>query len=465
MNAPKGQNKGKIKGLSTAKMVVPIAVILVVMHSIVVGTIFMTNRATSELSETMNVYFEYISDATDLQAGTSMLSETSMSFVLNPVLGPGVPNIGPLSAFCGEIRENARRGDDVMARFEKHNLNEKYKLEAELMRKLDIACESANSLVQLQAQAIRLVLDVYPAPPTSSLEGLPTYNLTEEERALPAQEKQEKAIAILTSAEYSRCKQAINENITFCNNFFRREMQAKSDAQLAEIRVTRVMLWVVTFSVIGILVITFGLMIRMLVTPLRTFVRRVDEGDSARENRGLVEVKLLARSYNELLAKKDSYEKALRSVAETDALTNLPNRYFFEQYMLKTEEEDVSVALFLFDVNYLKVTNDKDGHLAGDALLQRTAKCLSTCFEKFGECKCFRIGGDEFATIVKNCSREDIDEALALLYEEQEKNGVNLSVGYVYTDSAKSSSMWELFNEADRRMYENKKEIHAGSDR
>ena len=463
-NEPKVKIKGKIKGLTAANVVVPIAVILVIMHSLVVGSIFMTNRAMSELSDTMNVYFEYISDVTDLQAGVSTLSETSLAFALTPAVGnPKTLNINQLKAYCGEITGNARRGEDIRVRFEEHNFSDKYKLAPEYMKRIDTACENAEFLFNIQAHAINLILEVYPAP--SDFEGIPGYTLSEEEKALENDAKLNMALGLLTSRDYSVKKGSINSDVSFCNDFFKREMQLKSDEQLERIRLTRVLLWVTTFSVIGILTITFALLLRMLVSPLRSFVRRVDNGDSARENKGLVEVRLLARSYNELLEKKDSYEKALRSVAETDALTNLPNRYYFEQYMLQTEEEEVSVALFLFDVNYLKVTNDKEGHLAGDSLLQRTAKCLSACFERFGDSKSFRIGGDEFATIVKNCAPEDIYSTLAILNEEQKKNGVSLSVGYVFTENAKSGSMWELFNEADRRMYKHKSEMHARADK
>ena len=39
--------------------------------------------------------------------------------------------------------------------------------------------------------------------------------------------------------------------------------------------------------------------------------------------------------------------------AETDALTNLPNRYRFEQYLVEAQDSGSSMAVMLFDVNFL----------------------------------------------------------------------------------------------------------------
>ena len=95
----------------------------------------------------------------------------------------------------------------------------------------------------------------------------------------------------------------------------------------------------------------------------------------------------MASAYNNLEKRRE----ALRSVAETDTLTNLPNRYRFEKYILSAGDSGYSLAILMFDINYLKETNDTLGHSAGDELIQKVAHCISSCF---GE-NSFRIGGDE----------------------------------------------------------------------
>ncbi len=89
--------------------------------------------------------------------------------------------------------------------------------------------------------------------------------------------------------------------------------------------------------------------------------------------------------------------------AETDSLTQLPNRHAFErelalqQSLVDQGARDDSL-LAIFDVNGLKLVNDAQGHLAGDALLRRVADALRGQLRRQQD-QVFRIGGDEFALL------------------------------------------------------------------
>lgn len=92
-----------------------------------------------------------------------------------------------------------------------------------------------------------------------------------------------------------------------------------------------------------------------------------------------------------------------RRQAETDALTQLPNRHVFErelalQLSLISHGARSDSLLALFDVNGLKRVNDVKGHLAGDELLQLVSERLRTQLRRHQD-KIYRIGGDEFALI------------------------------------------------------------------
>ena len=84
--------------------------------------------------------------------------------------------------------------------------------------------------------------------------------------------------------------------------------------------------------------------------------------------------------------------------AFTDALTGLANRAAFNKAldMLKCDVPG-DWALFVLDLDNLKVINDTFGHQAGDCLLQIAG-------ERFADAvspnPVFRIGGDEFAAII-----------------------------------------------------------------
>ncbi|MBP5466359.1 MAG: GGDEF domain-containing protein, partial [Clostridia bacterium] len=169
------------------------------------------------------------------------------------------------------------------------------------------------------------------------------------------------------------------------------------------------------------------------------------------------EVRTVAGAYNEVHKRRDALDAILRSAAETDALTGVQNRYCYEQYLLELSESDCSGAVFLFDINFLKQTNDTKGHEAGDNLIRAVAECIVDCFGK----DCFRLGGDEFAAIVKNCTHESVAEMIKRFESETKKRNVSVSFGWAYTYRIANTNLKFLMNEADQKMYEQKKRIHG----
>lgn len=100
----------------------------------------------------------------------------------------------------------------------------------------------------------------------------------------------------------------------------------------------------------------------------------------------------------------------LRSLADTDSLTELPNRRAFDQ-RLAAEAEAASVAtrplsLLLVDLDNFKQLNDSAGHHAGDVALQRVASVIAGTIRR--EDWAARYGGDEFAVLLPDSG---IDEA------------------------------------------------------
>jgi GGDEF domain-containing protein len=92
----------------------------------------------------------------------------------------------------------------------------------------------------------------------------------------------------------------------------------------------------------------------------------------------------------------------------TDVLTGLPNR---RALMEALDEVDGAVTLALFDLNGFKRYNDRLGHAAGDALLQRLGGRLQAAVA--GDGTAYRLGGDELCVLVKNADLlADCDAAL-----------------------------------------------------
>ena len=115
-------------------------------------------------------------------------------------------------------------------------------------------------------------------------------------------------------------------------------------------------------------------------------------------------------------------ERNLSWLAEHDSLTGMYNRRRFQAQLDSTIAEAVinssHGALLFMDLDQFKDVNDSSGHQAGDILLKEVAACVSEIVPE--EDLVARIGGDEFAIIIKGCGET---AAIALARDIQARLG------------------------------------------
>lgn len=159
-----------------------------------------------------------------------------------------------------------------------------------------------------------------------------------------------------------------------------------------------------------------------------------------------------------------------RKLAFTDELTKLYNRTAFnkdinERFMkVEIEYKVIPTVLFMFDLNDLKKCNDNFGHEYGDCYITMVSNVIKEVFGTDG--KCYRIGGDEFCSIMDYTSREDIEnkynrfvEAIQKKNEQEFVVPVSVAVGYAIYDPNIDKSLEETLKRADAMMYQNKQKI------
>ncbi len=154
---------------------------------------------------------------------------------------------------------------------------------------------------------------------------------------------------------------------------------------------------------------------------------------------------------------------AARNKVNLDALTGVKNKNAYnesEESLNKAIKEypDVRFAIAVFDINDLKLTNDKYGHSAGDELIRQGCKMICHIF---AHSPVFRIGGDEFVCIAKDSDYENIDSLMEQFYKE---NLVNMEDNKVVVAGGMSrfsgdSFVEDVFKRADAAMYENKRAL------
>ncbi|MBK7813194.1 MAG: diguanylate cyclase [Rhodocyclaceae bacterium] len=98
-----------------------------------------------------------------------------------------------------------------------------------------------------------------------------------------------------------------------------------------------------------------------------------------------------------------------------DALTQLPNRLYLDEYMERTlalaRRQHNAVALFFIDLDDFKQINDTLGHQAGDEVLRETAQRLRAAVRESDLVA--RLGGDEFLVVLTNIESERDTERIA----------------------------------------------------
>lgn len=122
------------------------------------------------------------------------------------------------------------------------------------------------------------------------------------------------------------------------------------------------------------------------------------------------------------LARESRDAEHFQRLAFTDVIPAGNNRMAFER-----DAETVFVPggtpgnwLVLFELDHLKIINDTIGHQTGDEAIRQAYQCLTEAFTKTGIC--YRIGGDEFACIVRSPSEEAVGICLKKLDELYVKN-------------------------------------------
>jgi diguanylate cyclase (GGDEF)-like protein len=105
------------------------------------------------------------------------------------------------------------------------------------------------------------------------------------------------------------------------------------------------------------------------------------------------------------LAQVTQLKEQLRHQAYHDALTGLPNRpHLLEAVEHELEQGDSSTAVLYLDLDRFKTVNDTWGHSAGDELLSEFARRLAGAIR--AQDLAARIGGDEFAVLIRNADHE-----------------------------------------------------------
>lgn len=182
------------------------------------------------------------------------------------------------------------------------------------------------------------------------------------------------------------------------------------------------------------------------------------------------EVGDLTRAFRTAVEHLKQYADDMEILAYQDALTRVKNvaAYRIEQSALNEtiEKGHACFAVLMLDLNYLKQTNDRYGHSAGDILLMRLASVICRTFPLSAV---YRIGGDEFTVVLKDTEYEcreakltELEQRIRANNEQAQEEYMRISVAWGMAEYEKDQdrSFEEVYRKADRSMYQMKQRMH-----
>lgn len=160
----------------------------------------------------------------------------------------------------------------------------------------------------------------------------------------------------------------------------------------------------------------------------------------------------------------------LRHMAEHDPLTGTMNRRAFAEHaglaLRQARAAGKPVSLMILDIDHFKAVNDTYGHATGDLVIVHIAACLRQQLPA-GQPLLGRLGGEEFAVLLPDFTRERALEVAERVRQACAETGVDVGDGRVVKVTASIGAcvatpaieeLDQLLQRADQALYQAKRD-------
>jgi two-component system, cell cycle response regulator len=165
--------------------------------------------------------------------------------------------------------------------------------------------------------------------------------------------------------------------------------------------------------------------------------------------------------------------KRLEALADTDGLTSLFNRRYFDavlqRELQRTARYKTPLGVVLLDLDNFKTVNDGFGHVTGDEVLRNVARIVAASVRVTDSAA--RYGGEEFGIVFTQTAAQGVAEVTERLrvrvaeYIHVHENGTlqcTASFGISLCDGRETPNATVMVQRADRALYRAK---HTGRNR
>jgi len=161
--------------------------------------------------------------------------------------------------------------------------------------------------------------------------------------------------------------------------------------------------------------------------------------------------------------------KRLESLADTDGLTGLFNRRYFDALLMRelqrTERYKSPLGLVLLDIDHFKRVNDDFGHSMGDEVLRNVSRLVTAGVRVTDSAA--RYGGEEIAIVFTQTTAQGVSEVTERLRQRladfphvYQDNRLQCTASFgisVYDGRGATTNAKELIDRADRALYSAKR--------
>lgn len=438
------KKKYQRKGISLKLLSWIISIFVLIFSGLLSTSLILISVENQKVTKSNENYIAIKQASNDVQLASDYLTSQVRLFVVNA-------DKEYMDLYFEEANDTQRRQKAIET---VHKLTEGTTIHDQVHESLSKAVDESMDLMNLEFFAMKLIC-VDESIPCSMYKEVYDVDVS----SVPAENRKSEAVKAVLGTEYGEKKKIITKNV---NDAFKivddligknTEHEAKNLKNLIFFQ-TAVIFAHIVFVVVVILLIFFLIIRPMNVAFVAIESKQEVHVHANREFNYIVDAYNEARTYNEKVKEKLTYE------AEHDKLTNLYNR---TGYVSLYKRMRLSRALYmLIDIDKFKEINDKYGHDIGDRVLIRVAELLE---EEFSEDNAFvfRIGGDEFTVLIENAD-ESVDETIVERCESINNvlalgtgkiPGINLSFGIAHGDEDDTTD--SLYRKADKAMYKAKK--------
>jgi diguanylate cyclase (GGDEF)-like protein len=204
-----------------------------------------------------------------------------------------------------------------------------------------------------------------------------------------------------------------------------------------------------------------------ILIPIHQRIKYEDEILKAKK---MADAAILSQKQAEISFKKSN--ELLKKLVNTDGLTQIPNRRYFDHYLAqewsRLRQDKRPLSLILFDVDYFKKYNDIYGHQQGDDCLIQIAQGVQKSIYRPDDLLA-RYGGEEFAVILPDTNSqgaiiiaERIHQAIQSLniphLDSNVSDKITISLGIATLIPSIETQPSLLIRQADQALYLAKQE-------